>query len=99
MTDDQGKTIGEIGRGMERLERAFEELTAEVRERHHIIANRVDSVVVPVSTLQLRMTSAENNLLRLDTEVKAVTRDANRIAGAGALMAILAGIIPWPWKP
>lgn len=79
MTDGQEQTIGEIGRATARLERAVEELTSEIR-----------SVVVPVSTLNLRMTNAETNLLRLDGEVKAIATRSASIAGGIGVLAFLA---------
>lgn len=86
MTDGQEKTIGEIGRAVERIEAQLEALTAKVNE-----------VVVPVSTLGIRMTSAETNLLRLDGDVKSVTKFSATISGGIAVLSFFANWLKGHW--
>lgn len=89
---------GEIQRSLARLEQSMSELRAEVRDRHHKLSGEVASVIGPMSTLKVQMSNAEINLVRLDDEVRDVTKQASRISGIGAVLAIFAGIAPWPWK-
>lgn len=81
--DQQEITLGEIARAVRRIE---EQLV------------RLDEKIEPVGGLRVRMDNAERNLVRLDAEMAEVTKQANRIAGAGALLAILVSLMPLPWK-
>lgn len=98
MTEDQGESLGEIGRSMKRLEVAFAAHQTESRARFHELANKINDALAPISVHGVQIESQQQAIGRLDTDMKAVTKDANRIAGAGAILAIIAGIIPWPWK-
>lgn len=95
---DKDVTLGEIGRAVDRIEAQVGELRAEVRDRHHKMANDVNEVAVRASTLNIRMENAETNLERIDGEVKAVSTQAARISGAVGLIAFISTLIPWPWK-
>lgn len=96
MADDL--SLGEIGRSVTRIEAALVELRAEVRQRHHTLANSLTVAVAPISVHTIQIESQQKNLERLDEEVKDVTKQANIISGAGAVLAVIAGLIPWPWK-
>lgn len=98
MTDGQEQSLGEIGRAVERIERALELHKNESRNRFHELANSMNTALGPMSAHAIQIDNQQRALARLDDEVKAVTKDANRIAGAGTILAILVGLIPWPWK-
>jgi archaellum component FlaC len=105
MTDQESFSQGEIQRSLARLEKGLTELTAEVRERHHALREVINVQLGPISAHTIQIESQQKAIERLDDDmnalaldVKAVTKDANRIAGAGAILAVLAGVVPWPWR-
>lgn len=87
MTPTDEFSQGEIGRTLVRLERSLVNLDS-----------KLDTIVEPVSALKVKVAAAEADIIRIDGAVQLVTRDANRIAGAGAVVAFLSTLIPWPWK-
>lgn len=98
MTDQDDVSIGEIARAVKRLETEFASHRTESRSRFHELTNVMNTALAPISVHTIQIESQQKSIGRLDDDVKAVTKDANRIAGAGAILAVLAGLIPWPWK-
>jgi len=64
--------------------------------RNNFAELRKDFVMIAVHTNQISQLGGD--LKEVEAEVKVTTANANRIAGAGAVLAIVAGLIPWPWK-
>ena len=105
MGDAQEITPGEIQRSLARLEVGVAELRAEVRERHHTLANEMTKAIGPISVHSVQIENQQRNLERHEHEIDAIDRDlklvtatANRISGVGAMLAILSSLVPWPWK-
>jgi uncharacterized protein YpuA (DUF1002 family) len=98
-------TIGEIGRAVSRIEANLSAHQEDVRKRYHDLANQVNVALGPISVhaeilknQQQNLDRHEDDLTQLRAKVEAVTASANKIAGAGALMAFLSSLINWPWK-
>lgn len=89
---------GEVGRSLKRIEDSLAELRTEVRDRHHKISNEVSGVVGPMSTLSLRMTNAENQIVRLDTDMRDMGKRAAWVAGVGATLAFVVSFLASLWK-
>ena len=80
-------TPAEIGRSLTRIEAAVTSLSAQMQ-----------SALSPIGVHGKAIENLERRADDVEDDVKTVTKDANRIAGAGAILAILAGIVPWPWR-
>lgn len=98
MTDAQQLSSGETGRSLARIERAIEALAIEVRERHHAMGNKVDAYIGPVAVLKEQTARMSAQLDEHDASITAVKIQAGKVSFAGALLAIVAALIPWPWK-
>jgi hypothetical protein len=84
---DGDMTPGEMGRAITRIEDSLKSLTQTVQ-----------TAIVPISFHGEQIKQITERHEELAKEVKEVTRTSNRIAGGGALLAVLAGLLPWPWK-
>lgn len=92
---EQGElTLGEIGRSVSRIELAMAHLS-----------NQMQMSIAPVSELKVRVERCEadingigSKMTAISDKVDAVKTRADRAAGGVAVLAFLAGMIPWPWK-
>jgi hypothetical protein len=98
MTDAE-MTPGEIQRWLERIDKNIDTLREEVQTRHHKLAGEVSAVVVPVSTLGIRMGTAEGEIAKVQLEVQAVRGalvsvrlQAAALSGAIAFAGFLLGL-------
>jgi phage host-nuclease inhibitor protein Gam len=97
--DQQDITIGEIARSVQRIEASIATLQADVQARHHALNNKLNDTFAPiVNRHTVQIENQQKNLDRLNDDMDDVTKQANRIAGAGAILAVVVGLIPWPWK-
>lgn len=92
MADDL--TIGEIGRSVSRIEATVTHL-----------AGQMQTAIAPVSELKVRVDRCEEDInglgVKIDdvnTKIDAVKTRADRAAGGIAILAFVAGLIPWPWR-
>lgn len=97
MTADEMQP-GEIQRTLARIEGSVESLRVEVRDRHHELANQVNDKLGPISAHGVRIDALERKYDALDGRVDGISTQANKIAGAGALLAVLAGMFSGWWK-
>lgn len=92
MTDTE-MTPGEIQRCLERIDKNIDALRGEVRERHHQLSGEVTAVVVPVSTLTLRVTSAEDAIKALQRDMRSTMLRAAALSGAIAVAAFIVKLL------
>jgi hypothetical protein len=98
MTDDQSITLGEIYRMCVANNTALTALTTEVRDRHHVLANKVNDAAVAAAVVKSQAERTEKRIGEMETEVDAVTRQSAWISGAGAVLAFVSTLVPWPWR-
>lgn len=75
---DDSKTLGEIGRTVDRIEKALDELRKDV---------------APIGTLSLRISNAEDDLIAVRADLNAVSQKVWWVTGAGSALAFVAGIV------
>jgi hypothetical protein len=91
MTDAE-MTPGEIQRWLERIDKNIDSLREEVQARHHKLSGEVTAVVVPVSTLTLRVTTAEGAIAAIQRDLQGVMLKAATLSGAIAIVGFLLGL-------
>lgn len=97
MTDEQ-ITLGETYRLVERIDRRVAELSQEVRDRHHALANAMNEQIGPISVIKVRVDEAEGDIADLRGEMKDVKKDAAFLSGGISLAAFILsvfGLPPW----
>jgi hypothetical protein len=91
MTDAE-MTPGEIQRWLERIDSNIDAMRKEVQDRHHKLSGEVAAVIVPVSTLGLRMGTAEAAIVILQNDMRGVLLKAATLSGAIAFGGFLLGL-------
>ena len=109
MAEQDEITLGEIYRMCQATNAQLTALTAEVRDRHHMLAEKMNAAVGtvqvqmmqyigPVAVLEKQASDAEQNLQRLDGEVREMGKQAAKVSVLGTVAAMVMAVIPWPWK-
>lgn len=80
-------TLGEVARSVKRIESAVDGLSRQMQ-----------TALGPVSVHTAQIDAIESDMKEMRGEVRDVTATANKVAGVGAVLAVLAGLIPWPWR-
>lgn len=80
MTPQDGVTLSEIYRTVQRLEAALK----EVQEK-----------VAPIPTLVVRVESAEDDITDLKGDMKSIRRDTAMVSGGIGMAAFVASLWPW----
>ena len=93
MTDNQEKSLGEIGRTLDRLELSMIEYQADSRTRFHDLADRITVALGPISTHTYQIENQQKTIDRLDGDVKAISTNAARVSGAIGTLTIVATVI------
>lgn len=87
MTEDQGESLGEIGRSMKRLEAAFAVHQTESRARFHEIANRMNEALAPISVHTIQIENQQKAISRIDEDVRAVDQRVTTVRVQSAWMS------------
>lgn len=59
---------------------------------------KMDGYVVSVAVLEQQAKNTREDVKRIDGEVRAVSTKAAQISAIGAFLAVVASLIPMPWK-
>ena len=105
MTDRDDINIGEIGRSVARIELTLR----EARDRHHEqntatnlligkLSEKIDRYIGPVAVLEQKAADARKDIETLELEMKEISKKAAQVSILGAIGAMVAGLLPWPWK-
>ena len=79
---------------MDRLEARMANHGAEMRDGFITLRESMSAVAVH----QALINNLSTDMKEVKSDLKQVTSGANKIAGAGAVLAVISGMIPWPWK-
>jgi hypothetical protein len=100
MTDGFGMQPGEIERTLARIEADLREFRDEARTRSHDLANTMNAQLgkvsvhdVQIAGLVGRLDAHAELIAEVNRDIQAVTATANKISGAGALLAVVAGFV------
>ena len=91
-------TLGEIGRALVRIEASVSDLRADVQQRSHKLTGELQLALGPIAAHGIQIEHQQKAIEILDRKIDDVTASANKIAGAGAILAFLSSLAPWPWK-
>jgi len=95
MTDEDRISLGEVLRNIELVRRDFTEMRAEQKEDRHRLADSINRIMVQQGEDRTRLGGVENDVTDLQTDMKAVRRDAAFLSGGISLGAFLWQFVPW----
>lgn len=94
MTDNE-VTLGEIYRSLQRLEAAFIAHQLDTRAKNHELVDRIQKLITPMGAFDVRLTSVEQRVEKLEPRVDSAAVNAAFIAGGVSAIGFLISVI---WK-
>lgn len=94
MTENE-VTLGEIYRSLQRLEAAFVAHQQDSRTKNHELVAKIQSLVAPMGAFDVRLTTVETRVEKMEPRVDGVVVNAAFIAGGIATLGFLISVV---WK-